>query len=83
MPLIPFGEKTQTGLSRRGYGSTLVPPRLAFHLPLPHTHSQSQREPWGNVVLMPTPSQAGPGLGSLRGRERLGGLLTYYDCEAA
>jgi hypothetical protein len=42
----PFGQKTQTSLSHRGYGSTLAPSRLAFHLPLPHTHSQSQRQPW-------------------------------------
>jgi transcriptional regulator with XRE-family HTH domain len=44
--LVPFGQKTQTCLSRRGYGSTLVPSQLAFHPPLPHTHSQSQRQPW-------------------------------------
>jgi putative transposase len=37
----------------------------------------------GNVVLIPLPSERVEHGGSIRCRERLGGLLKYYDYEAA
>lgn len=48
-----------------------------------HYHGERPHQGKGNVVLMPAadyrPRRAGP----VRCRERLGGLLKYYDCDAA
>jgi hypothetical protein len=37
----------------------------------------------GNVLLFPSSSQKSKGEGLIRRRERLGGLLKYYEREAA
>ena len=48
-----------------------------------HYHGERPHQGKSNVVLMPAadhrPRRAGP----VRCRERLGGLLKYYDCDAA
>ena len=48
-----------------------------------HFHQERPHQGMGNVVLMPTPSQAGACPGPPQCRERLGGLLKYYYREAA
>jgi putative transposase len=51
-----------------------------------HYHQERQERPHqgqGNIVLIPLPSQRVEHGGSIRCRERLGGLLKYYDHEAA
>ena len=48
-----------------------------------HYHTERPHQGKGNVVLMPAPRQAEACPGPLRCRERLGGLLKYYDREAA
>jgi putative transposase len=48
-----------------------------------HFHQERPHQGKGNVVLMPTLRQAGAYPAPPQCRERLGGLLKYYDCEAA
>jgi putative transposase len=49
------------------------------------THYHTERNPQGkgNVLLFPLPSHGNKGKDSIQCRERLGGLLKYYDREAA
>jgi putative transposase len=46
-------------------------------------HSHQERRHQGSAVLIPSPSERVEHGGSIRCRERLGGLLKYYDHEAA
>jgi hypothetical protein len=48
-----------------------------------HYHQERPHQGQGNVVLIPLPSQRVKHGGSICCRERLGGLLKYYDHEAA
>ena len=48
-----------------------------------HYHHERPHQGQGNVLLLPVPSQKSQSEGPIRCRERLGGLLKYYDREAA
>lgn len=48
-----------------------------------HFHQERPHQGKGNVVLMPAPDHVTKDGSPLRCRERLGGLLKYYACEAA
>jgi putative transposase len=48
-----------------------------------HYHCERNHQGKGNVRLFPTISHAPERAGHVRCRERLGGLLKYYECEAA
>ena len=48
-----------------------------------HYHSERPHQGKGNVVLMPVTNHRSRRVGPLRCRERLGGLLKYYNDEAA
>ena len=48
-----------------------------------HYHHERPHQGEGNIVLMPVADHRQPRDGPVRCRERLGGLLHYYDCEAA
>jgi putative transposase len=48
-----------------------------------HFHHERPHQGMGNVILMPLPEQRSVREGPLRCQERLGGLLRYYDREAA
>jgi putative transposase len=48
-----------------------------------HYHCERNHQGKGNVLLFPTISHGPERAGPVRCRERLGGLLKYYECEAA
>lgn len=48
-----------------------------------HYHHERNHQGKDNVLLFPTRSQDMVRAGPLQCRERLGGLLKYYECEAA
>jgi putative transposase len=48
-----------------------------------HFHHERNHQGKGNVLLFPVVSRNIERQGSMKGRERLGGLLKYYICEAA
>jgi len=48
-----------------------------------HFHSERNHQGKGNVLLFPTVSHDAEREGPIRCRERLGGLLKYYEHEAA
>ncbi len=48
-----------------------------------HYHTERPHQGKGNVVLMPSPHQTTERAAPIRCRERLGGLLKYYQPEAA
>ena len=48
-----------------------------------HFHSERNHQGKGNVLLFPTVSHDAGREGPIRCRERLGGLLKYYEHEAA
>jgi transposase InsO family protein len=48
-----------------------------------HFHQERPHQGKGNVVLFPVPCQARTGDGAIQCHARLGGLLKYYDREAA
>ena len=48
-----------------------------------HLHHERNHQGKGNVLLFPTISRDTVRAGPLQCRERLGGLLKYYECEAA
>jgi transposase InsO family protein len=48
-----------------------------------HYHQERNHQGKGNVLLFPRPSPAGEDEGTIECRERLGGLLKYYEREAA
>ena len=48
-----------------------------------HYHHERSHQGKGNVLLLPAISHALKRTGPIQGRERLGGLLKYYEREAA
>ena len=48
-----------------------------------HYHQERPHQGKGNVVLLPDPHRSEEGERPIQCRERLGGLLKYYHCEAA
>jgi hypothetical protein len=48
-----------------------------------HDHQERNHLGKGNVLLFPRSSPAGANDGTIQCRERLGGLLKYYEREAA
>jgi len=64
------------------FGETSL--RRALHNYLLHYHAERNHQGKGNVLLFPTAAQAMNRVdGSVRCKERLGGLLKYYHREAA
>ena len=57
--------------------------RYALAQYVAHFHHERNHQGKGNVLLFPTVNQDGERAGPLQCRERLGGLLKYYTCEAA
>jgi transposase InsO family protein len=57
--------------------------RHALHEYVEHYHHERNHQGKGNVLLFPTISQDTIRAGPLQCHERLGGLLKYYECEAA
>jgi hypothetical protein len=47
-----------------------------------HYHGERNHQGLGNRLIIPDESHAGNG-GTIRRRERLGGMLNYYDRQAA
>jgi putative transposase len=54
----------------------------ALHAYLVHDHHERNHQGKGNVLLFPAVSQNTEQAGPMRCRERLGGLLKYYEREA-
>jgi len=54
-----------------------------LHEYVDHSHHERNHQGKDNVLLFPTISQDTVRAGPLQCRERLGGLLKYYECEAA
>jgi putative transposase len=54
-----------------------------LHEYVDHYHHERNHQGKDNVLLFPTISQDTVRAGPLQCRERLGGLLKYYECEAA
>lgn len=50
---------------------------------LEYYHHERNHQGKGNVLLFPAVSRGTEHAGPILGRERLGGLLTYYEPEAA
>ena len=48
-----------------------------------HYHQERNHQGKGNKLLYPLPSPEGEDDGPIQCCERLGGLLKYYECEAA
>ena len=48
-----------------------------------YDHRERNQQGKGNVLLLPAVSQDAARRGRVQCRERLGGLLKYYDCDAA
>jgi putative transposase len=57
--------------------------RQALQEDVTHFHHERPPQGMGNVVLLPWSEQRSVREGALRCQERLGGLLTYSDREAA
>jgi putative transposase len=57
--------------------------RQALHEYVEHDHHERNHQGQGNVLLFPTISHDTIRAGPLPCHERLGGLLKYYECEAA
>src|SRR5215471_2620416 len=57
--------------------------RHALHAYIDHYHHERNHQGKDNVLLFPMISQDTVRAGLLQCRERLGGLLKYYECEAA
>jgi putative transposase len=55
----------------------------ALHEYVEHYHHERNHQGKGNVLLFPAVSQDFERAGPMRCRERLGGLLKYYEREAA
>jgi hypothetical protein len=54
----------------------------AMHHSLTHSHQERNHQGLDNQLIAPEPGVSGH-MGAVRRRERLGGLLSYYDREAA
>jgi putative transposase len=48
-----------------------------------HYHHERNHQGMGNVLLFPSSNQSNKGEGPIQCNERLGGLLKYYEREAA
>jgi putative transposase len=48
-----------------------------------HYHGERNHQGKDNRILTPSPPSARGNMGAVRCRERLGGLLKYYEREAA
>jgi transposase InsO family protein len=57
--------------------------RRALNEYVEHYHQERNHQGKGNVLLIPSSSQNHRGVGPIRCRERLGGMLKYYHREAA
>jgi putative transposase len=57
--------------------------RYTLHEYVEHDHHERNHQGKDNVLLFPTSRQDTVRAGPLQCRERLGGLLKYYECEAA
>ncbi len=57
--------------------------RHALHEYVEHYHHERNHQGKGNILLFPSSRQAQAREGRIRCCERLGGLLKYYDREAA
>ena len=57
--------------------------RHALHEYVEHYHHERNHQGKGNVLLFPLSSPAGVDDGPMQCRERLGGLLKYYERKAA
>ena len=57
--------------------------RHALHEYVEHYHHERNHQGKGNVLLFPTGSANSECQGPIQRRERLGGLLKYYEREAA
>jgi putative transposase len=57
--------------------------RRALHQYIVHYHEERNHQGKDNRILFPLRSPAGRNRGAVRCRERLGGLLKYYDRQAA
>jgi transposase InsO family protein len=57
-------------------------PRKTIREFVAHYHGERNHQGLGNRLIIPEPSPAG-GPGAIRCRERLGGMLNYYDRQAA
>jgi putative transposase len=57
--------------------------RHTLHEYVEHYHHERNHQGKDNVLLFPTSRQDTVRVGPLQCRERLGGLLKYYECEAA
>jgi putative transposase len=66
--LIPFGEGCV---------------RHALQEYMDHSDHERNHQGNGNVLLFPLSSQRSAGEEPIRYRQRLGGLVKYYECEAA
>ena len=85
-------------LAARGVKSVKLPPRSpnlnphperfvrtirkTIHQFVAHYHGERNHQSLGNRLIIPDESHAGNG-GAIRRRERLGGMLNYYDRQAA
>ena len=58
-------------------------PSAALHEYVEHYHHERNHQGKGNVLLWPAVSQDTARAGPIRCRERLGGLLKYYERQAA
>jgi hypothetical protein len=63
------------------FGETSL--RHALHEYVEHYHHERNHQGKDNVLLFPASSHDIVRAGPLQCRERLGGLLKYYECEAA
>jgi hypothetical protein len=66
-----------------GHGEPDPAPGYVLHEYMEHYHHERNHQGKGNVVLFPTIRQDTARQGSMQCRERLGGLLKYYEREAA
>ena len=57
--------------------------RRALQQYLLHYHEERNHQGKGNRILFPFQTEARRDMGAVRCRERLGGLLKYYEREAA
>ena len=57
--------------------------RRALHQYTVHYHEERNHQGKGNRILFPSQTKARRKEGAVRYRERLGGLLKYYEREAA
>jgi len=72
-----------TAMLRSGIMTWYTPVNRLLRTYLAHDHQERNHQGKDNVLLFPLPSLAGEHDGLIQCRERLGGLLKYYEREAA